>query len=156
MKLPEKLAALAEKIHPVHDRVLVKRFDYQHPVLAVVGIVLQKGVVVAVGPGKPRRRKLPFKHGTDSGRTLWFEDGDETGGRHPMVVKPGDVVEFSPRGQVETEIDGELFVMIRLGSIYGITNDSKHEAMLWQQSAGYDRHGNFLSGKENWERAAQT
>lgn len=150
MRLPKKLAALAKTIRPIQDRVFIKRFEYQHPILAVVGVKLEKGVVIAVGPGKPRRRKNLFRHGIDGQRDLWFEDGDERNApRHPMPVKVGDCVEFSPRGQIETEIDGEKLVVIRAGSIYGTTNDSKSEAMLWQESAGYDRNGNFMSGAES-------
>lgn len=146
MRLPKKLAALAKRIRPLDDRVLVSRFQYQHPILAVVGVKLEKGVVVAAGPGKQRRRKQRFKLGPDAGfRDVFFEDGDlRNAPRHPMPVKVGDVVEFSPRGQTEVEIDGEALVVIRAGSIYGTTSDSKSEAMLWQESAGYDRNGNFL------------
>lgn len=151
MRLPKRLASLAGAIRPLYDRVLIKRFEYQHPVLAVVGVKLEKGVVVAVGPGKPRRKKEPFSTG-QNGRTIWFEDGPERNApRHPMPVKPGDVVEFSPRQQIEWEYEGEQFVWIRAGSIYGTTNASKSDAMLWQQSAGYDRNGNFLSGAESWD-----
>lgn len=154
VRLPRKLAALAKKIRPLNDRVFVKRFEYQHPILAVVGVKLEKGVVVAVGPGKPRRRKTLFRQamGAVGGqRDLMFEDGDERNApRHPMPVKVGDVVEFSPRMQIEVEIDGEKLVVIRSGSIYGTSNDSKSEAMLWQESAGHDRKGNFLPGAQTF------
>lgn len=154
MKLPKRLAALAKKIRARNDCVFVKRFEYQHPILAVVGVKLEKGVVVAAGPGKLRRRKTCFKHGIDGKRDLWFEDGSPLadGSRHPMPVKIGDCVEFSPRQQTEVRVDGEELVVVRAGAIYGTTNDSKAEAMLWQQSAGHDRHGNFLSGAEEWQR----
>lgn len=157
MKLPKKLAALAKKIHPLRDRVVVKRFEYQHPVLYVAGVTLHKGVVLAVGPGRKIRRKVYFNQGIDNRvgpRSIAFEDGDETGQIRPMRVKVGDVVEFSFRGGIDFELDGEALLMIWEQSIYGVTNDSKSEAMLWQQSAGYDRHGNFLSGAEEWQRAS--
>jgi hypothetical protein len=65
-----------------------------------------------------------------------------------MPVKAGEVVEFSPRNQIEWEYEGQKLVWIKAGAIYGTTNDSKAEALLWQQSAGTDRHGNFLGGNE--------
>jgi hypothetical protein len=79
---------------------------------------------------------------------LYFEDGDETGKIRPVRVKVGDVVEFSPRNQIEFEHDGEQYVMIWDQAIYGTTNDSQSAALLWQQSAGHDRQGNYLSGRE--------
>jgi co-chaperonin GroES (HSP10) len=134
-------------IKPLRDRVLVQRLEYKHPTLAVVGVVIHKGVVVAVGNGRRLRRKTKFE-GMPGRPPMWFEDGDETGKVRPMRVKPGDIVEFSPRGQVEFELMGEPYVMIWEQSIYGTTNDSQSEAMLFQQSAGFDRDGNFMSGKE--------
>jgi hypothetical protein len=80
---------------------------------------------------------------------MWFEDGDETGKVRPMRVKPGDVVEFSPRGQVEFELMGEPYVMIWEQSIMGVDPDkSQSAALLFSKSAGFDREGNFMSGAE--------
>lgn len=137
-------------IRPLRDRVCIKLVEYQHPVLAVVGVSLNKGQVVAVGPGRKIRRKQRFDAAQGMmGRSLWFEDGEETGKIGPMHVKVGDFVEFSPRQSIPFSIDGEDYVMIKQGAIYGTTNDSKSDAMLWQQSAGYDREGNFMSGRES-------
>ncbi len=143
------------KLRPLRDRVLIKRLEYKHPVLAVVGVTLQKGVVIAVGPGRRERRKVRFEKmpGMSAG-AMYFEDGEETGRVHPMKVKVGDVVEFSPRNQFEFDFEGERYSMIWQNAIYGTTNDSRHQAMLWQQSAGYDRNGNFMSGAENWQANA--
>ena len=134
-------------IKPLRDRVLVQRLEYKHPTLAVVGVMLHKGIVVAVGNGRRLRRKTRFD-GMPGRPPTYFEDGEETGKVRPMRVKVGDVVEFSPRGQIEFELMGEKYVMIWEQAIYGTTNDSQHEAMLFQQSAGYDRDGNFMSGRE--------
>lgn len=164
MRLPKKLASLARSIRPLTDRVLIQRFEYEHPTLAVVGVKLEKGLVLAVGPGKPRRRLVRFDKAMGHLNTdgaLYFEDGAYLNAPpHPMPVKPGDVVEFSPRGQTEwhpdtcgLDYEGPPLVWIRAGSIYGIDpHESKAFALLWQQSAGYDRHGNFLSGAEEWQR----
>lgn len=97
------------------------------------------------------RRKIRFDlkdGGFDSHKSIWFEDGDETGKIRPMRVKVGDVVEFSPRNQIEWERDGEKLVWIWEQAIYGTTNDSQSEALLWQTVAGTDRRGNYLSGND--------
>lgn len=138
------------KIHPLRDRVVVQMVEYKNPLLAVIGVVLNKGRVIAVGPGRKIRRKVRFDamEGKANMRSLWFEDGDETGKIAPMHVKVGDYVEFSPRQSVPFEIDGERYVMIKEGAIYGTATDSQSDALLFQQSAGFDREGNFMSGRE--------
>lgn len=152
MKLNEKLTKVSQTVKPLRDRVLVQRLEYAHPTLAVIGITLQKGVVVAVGPGRKIRRKTRFDlkdGGFDSHKSLWFEDGEETGKIRPMRVQVGDCVEFSPRNQIEWYHDGEDLVWIWEQAIYGTTNDSQSEALLWQTVAGTDRHGNFLPGTDS-------
>lgn len=149
MKLNEKLTKVSQTVFPLEDRVLVQRLEYENPLLAVVGITLQKGIVVAVGPGKRKKRKVRFdllEGHLSTSRSLWFEDGPETAGTHPIYVKAGDVVEFSPRNQIEWEFEGEKLIWLRHGAIYGTSNDSRHEALLWQQSAGHDKNGNWLGG----------
>ena len=48
--------------------------------------------------------------------------------------------------------EGEL--MVEEKAIYSIDPDeSLNECLMWQQSAGYDRKGNFMSGAEDWHRA---
>jgi co-chaperonin GroES (HSP10) len=133
------------------DRVLVQRLEYENPLLAVVGITLQKGIVIAVGPGKRQRKKVRFdllEGHLSTSRSLFFEDGAETGRVYPILIKVGDVVEFSPRNQIEWDFAGEKLVWIWQKAIYGTTNDSRHEALLWQESAGTDRSGNYLSGRD--------
>ena len=143
-------------IRPLRDRVVVKRLEYKHPLLEVVGVKLCKGVVMAVGPGRRVRRKTRFERlpGMSAG-AQYFEDGAETGIVKPMKVKVGDVVEFSFRNDFEFKFGGETYLMIWQNAIYGTSNDSQHEALLWQQSAGYDRNGNFMSGAEEWQRAGR-
>lgn len=149
MILPENLKRVSQTVRPLRDRVLIQRLEYENPLIAVVGVTLQKGVVVAVGPGRRERKKVRFdlQEGHFSTvRSLYFEDGAETGRVRPLRVRVGDVVEFSPRNQIEWEYEGEKLVWIWEQAIYGTTNDSRHEALLFQSSAGTDRHGNFLSG----------
>lgn len=162
MDLPIELREVTRRVRPLRDRVIVKRFEYENPLIAVVGVKLEKGVVVAVGPGRQQRRKTRFDQKAghmSTQRALYFEDGSYTGKVIPMQVKVGDVVEFSPRNYTELDFDrlgfegvGKLLVIWQK-AIYGTTNDSKYEAMLWQQSAGYDKNGNFMGGSEEWQRA---
>jgi hypothetical protein len=145
----------------LRDRVLIKPMEYEHPVLATPGMKISKGVVLAVGYGHRQRRKTPFhqKMGS-SGRTIWFEDGEETGKIIPMQVMVGDVVEFGFRNSFEFDASrlgfpdlGKLLVVWQK-AIYSIDpTGSPERALLWQQSAGYDRNGNYMSGAEDWHRA---
>lgn len=183
IELTEDLKDLATKIRVLRDRVLVKGVPYMHPVLATPGIEVQKGIVIAVGPGRRERRRVEFRQeipdapilGPDgkaakfaktatSGRTLSFEDGAETGRVLPMQVKPGDLVEFSFRNTTEIDFDRVGFPGIGVltfvwqRAIYFIDTESDlekacAETLLWQQSAGYDRNGNWMSGAESWNQA---
>jgi hypothetical protein len=180
MILTPELEEIAQRVHILRDRVLVKVLPYVHPTLLTPGIEIHKGVVIGVGYGRRQRRKTPFKQEMDagaptlgpdgkvmkftksnlSGRTLWFEDGEETGAIIPMTVKPGDVVEFSFRNITFIDFDrvgfpgiGDL-AFVWQQAIYSIDPDeSLNECLMWQQSAGYDRKGNFMSGAESWTRA---
>ena len=178
--LTEELEAVAKQTRVLRDRVLVKILPYVHPTLATPGIEINKGVVIAVGYGRRQRRKVAFKQEISdgppvlgpggkvmqfaksklSGKTLWFEDGPETGAIIPMQVKPGDVVEFSFRNIALVDFDrvgfpgiGDL-AFVWQKAIYSVDPDeSLNECLMWQQSAGYDRKGNFMSGAEDWHRA---
>jgi len=180
MILTPELEDVAQRVHILRDRVLVKVLPYVHPTLLTPGVEIHKGVVIAVGYGRRQRRKTAFKQEMDagaptigpdgkimkfsksrlSGRTLWFEDGAETGAIIPMTVKPGDVVEFSFRNITIIDMDkvgfpgiGDL-AMVWQQAIYSIDPDeSLNECLMFQQSAGYDRKGNFMSGAEDWHRA---
>jgi hypothetical protein len=77
-----------------------------------------------------------------------------------MDVSPGDVVEFSFRNLTVVDFDRGGFpgignlVFVWRKAIYSIDPDeSLQDCLLWQQSAGMDRHGNFMSGAESWARA---
>lgn len=142
-----KLIEIAGRLNVLRDRVIVSRIDYEHPVLAVVGVVLQKGLVVAVGYGRRTRRKHGFQC-FPGGPTQYYEDGNETGEIRPMKVRVGQHVEFSPRNCIEFTFEGVPLVQVWQEGVYGTTTDSQSDALLWQQSAGYDRDGNFMSGRE--------
>jgi co-chaperonin GroES (HSP10) len=159
MILTPELENVGKSIRVLRDRVLVKVLPYTHALLETPGIEINKGVVIAVGYGRRQRRKTPFKQMEGNlGRTLWFEDGEETGMIIPMQVKPGDVVEFSFRNITLIDFDrvgfpgiGHLaFVWER--AVYSVDPDeSLQDCLMWQQSAGHDRDGNFMSGQD-WNK----
>lgn len=161
MILPPELAQVAATWKVLRDRVLVKRFDYENKAgLYVAGVKLEKGVVVAVGTGRRTKRLIAMKQNeVGGGREMLFEDGPETGAVRPVSVKVGDVIEFSSRNYIEIDFDkcgcpgaGMLLVIWEQGIMLRDPTESKGDAMLFQQSAGYDRHGHFLSGAENWKK----
>ena len=183
MILPPELEAVGKKFRVLSNRVLVKILNYQHPVLLTPGINIQKGLVLAVGYGWRQRKLVEFRSalntptilgpngkeakfasGTTQDRTLYFEDGPETGRIIPMQVKPGDVIEFGFRNVEIVDFDripefyndqlGTL-VFIRQKAIYSIDPDESLSNCLtmWQQSAGFDQKGNFMSGAESWQRS---
>ncbi len=169
MILTPALEEAAKRTKVLRDRVLVKVLPYVHPVLATPGIEIQKGVILAVGYGRRQRRKVAFHTKMSfSESALYFEDGPETGRIIPMEVKPGDVVEFSFRNielvdfsrvfpdivdkQTREQLGHLAFVW--QNAIYSVDPDELlDECLLWQQSAGYDRNGNYLSGAESWQRS---
>lgn len=141
----------------LRDRVLIKPLPYVHPVLLTPGVNIQKGVVIAIGYGRRSRRKVRFDRmegHLNTQRSLYFEDGEETGKVLPMRVKVGDVVEFSPRNVfVVLEHDvlqaglpdvGDLLMVWEQGIMSIDPDESLSDALMWQTPAGYDRFGNFL------------
>jgi hypothetical protein len=185
--LTPQLLECAARTRVLRDRVLVKLIPYVHPVLATPGITIQKGVVIAPGYGRRERRKVEFRQGMSegqeirspdgkafkfgatrsSGKTLYFEDGPETGRILPLQVKTGDVIEFGFRNVEIVDFDRLAdFYHLQLGSLVFIWHESIYSidpeddmekiasaALLFQKSAGHDRHGNFMSGAEDWHRA---
>lgn len=181
MILTPELEDVGRRVHILRDRVLVKPLSYVHPILLTPGIEIQKGVVVGVGYGRRQRRKVEFKQGVTDGapvlgpdgktvmkfakstlssRTLFFEDGPETGEIIPMQVRPGDVIEFGFRNITLVDFDRVGFpgigplAFVWQQAVYSIDPDeSLNECLLWQESAGYDKDGNWMSGAESWHRA---
>jgi hypothetical protein len=158
MQLTPELEEISKTVRVLRDRVLIKPLAYMHPILLTPGIEIQKGVVIGVGYGRRQRRKVAFKQMEGQlGRTLYFEDGDETGIIRPMDVAIGDVVEFSFRNVTIVDFDrvgfpgiGDL-VFVWQSAIYSVDPDeSLDQCLMWQQSAGHDRDGNWMSGKETY------
>jgi co-chaperonin GroES (HSP10) len=104
--------------------------------LFVAGIELHKGVVVAAGPGRRMRRRVPYRlQEGKNADAVWVEDGPETGKIRPMRVKVGDVVEYSFRNAKKFVYAAEELVMVPEQSIYGKTDDSRSHGVLEHKSS---------------------
>ena len=92
------------KLRPLHDKVLVKRTEEVETTAG--GIVLpgsaaekpSQGEVIAVGPGKRQ----------DNGELIAPD------------VKAGDLVIFGQYGGNEVKIDGEEYLILSEGDIFGV------------------------------------
>jgi len=95
---------MAVKIRPLHDRVLVKRFEEQEQMRG--GIIIpdtakekpQEAEVVAVGPGKVQ----------------------DDGSRAPMDVTNGDRILIGKYSGSEIKLDGDEFVILREDEILAV------------------------------------
>ncbi len=95
---------MAQKLTPLHDRVVIKRIEEQETVRG--GIIIpdsakekpQEGEVIAVGKGKSN----------DEGKVF------------PLDVKEGDRVLFGKYAGTEITIDGEQLLILREEEILGI------------------------------------
>ena len=92
------------KLRPLHDKVLVKRTEEEETTAG--GIVLpgsaaekpSQGEVIAVGPGKRQ----------DNGELIAPD------------VKAGDLVIFGQYGGNEVKVDGEEYLILSEGDIFGV------------------------------------
>ena len=92
------------KLRPLHDKVLVKRTEEEETTAG--GIVLpgsaaekpSQGEVIAVGPGKRQ----------------------DNGELNAPDVKAGDLVIFGQYGGNEVKIDGEEYLILSEGDIFGV------------------------------------
>jgi len=126
-------------IRPLRDLVCIRPIKYQHKVLYVDGIQMRKGHVIAVGPGRRIRRKLPYRKNPERmDEVTWFEDGQETGKIRPMRVKIGNCVEFGWRAGREFTFKGENLVMIPEQSCYCLTDEAADEGIFEPQSMAID------------------
>jgi len=94
---------MAQKLTPLHDRVLVRRIQEAETVRG--GIIIpdsakekpQEGIVIAVGTGRHEK-----------GQTI------------PLAVKEGDRVLFGKYSGSEIKIDGEELLIMKEDEILGI------------------------------------
>ena len=95
---------MATKVRPLHDRIIVERFEESEQVVG--GIIIpdtakekpQQGKVIAAGKGKVK------------------DDGSIT----PLDVKPGDTVLFGKYSGQEIKLDGTEFLIMREDEILGV------------------------------------
>ena len=96
--------ATKTKLRPLHDRILVKRFeetDEKHGSIIIPDTAKEKpqqGKVIAVGTGRV----------TDDGKKL------------PLDVKAGDRILFAKYGGTEIKIEGEEHLIMREDDILGV------------------------------------
>jgi len=92
------------KIRPLYDQVIVKRKDAESKTTS--GIIIpdtakekpQEGTVIAAGSGVRK------------------EDGTLL----PLDIKKGDLILFSKYAGTEVKIDGEDYLMMKEGDIFGV------------------------------------
>lgn len=97
------MAKMANKVRPLHDRVIVQRIDEEEK--SKGGIIIpdtakekpQEGRVTAAGPGR-------------------HEDGKLV----PLDVKAGDRIIFSKYAGTEIKLNGEEHLIMREDDILGI------------------------------------
>lgn len=102
---------MAQKLTPLHDRVVIRRIQETETVRG--GIIIpdtakekpQEGIVIAVGTGK-------------------FEKGQTV----PLAVKEGDRVLFGKYSGSEIKIDGEELLIMKEDEILGILSGSSKSA----------------------------
>jgi chaperonin GroES len=95
---------MSSKLHPLHDRVVIRRLDEENKTKG--GILIpdsatekpSRGEVIAAGPGKT------------------CEDGKTCA----LAVKVGDKVLFGKYSGTEVEVDGEKLVVMREDDILAI------------------------------------
>lgn len=102
---------MAQKLTPLHDRILLRRVEEAETVRG--GIIIpdtakekpQEGVVVAVGTGR-----------YEKGQTI------------PLAVKEGDRVLFGKYAGSEIKIDGEELLILKEEEVFGILSGSAKSA----------------------------
>ncbi len=92
------------EVRPLHDRVLVKRFDEEEKTKG--GIIIPD-----TGKEKPAQGEIIAVGG---GRVA------ENGTVRPLAVKKGDRILFGKYSGTEIKIDGTEFLMMREDDILGV------------------------------------
>lgn len=132
-------------IKPLRDNVLLRAMPYEHETLAMPLIKINRGEVIAIGPGRRVRRLVHYKRAEGSlTEGVWLPDGPETGQIRPMRVKVGDIVDYSRnKHTLDFEFEGQPCVLIAEQSIYGRdVSGEKGHAILAARPAGWERGRN--------------
>jgi chaperonin GroES len=110
---------MAQKLTPLHDRILIRRVEEAETVRG--GIIIpdtakekpQEGVVVAVGTGRHEKGQVV-----------------------PLAVKEGDRVLFGKYAGSEIKIDGEELLILKEEEIFGILSGAAKSAEKEKVGAG--------------------
>lgn len=94
---------MAQRVKPLHDRIIVKRIEEEEK--SKGGIIIpdtakekpQQGTVVAAGPGRKQDGKLL-----------------------PLDIKAGDTILFAKYAGTEIKIDGEEHLILREEDVLGV------------------------------------
>jgi len=95
------------RIHPLHDRVLVKRLEPEHK--TVSGIVIPD-----MATEKPDRGKV-----IAAGDGMMLEDGT----LHPLDVKIGDKILFAKYACQAVKVEGEELLIMREDDIIAVVEN---------------------------------
>ena len=95
---------MAQRVKPLHDRIIVKRLEEESKTKG--GLIIpdtakekpQQGKVVAVGSGRR----------------------EEDGKIHPLDVKAGDTVLFAKYAGTEIKLEGEDHLILREEDVLGV------------------------------------
>jgi len=95
---------MAQRVKPLHDRIIVKRLEEESKTKG--GLIIpdtakekpQQGKVVAVGSGRR----------------------EEDGKVHPLDVKAGDTILFAKYAGTEIKLDGEDHLILREDDVLGV------------------------------------
>lgn len=112
---------MIRSFRPLHNCVLLRRLAPD--LLSDGGLhidqeyaeVQQRAVVVAVGPGAPRRKRIHVD--TPRGPVSYIR---VVGEPRPCTVKPGDIVRIPKRGGTKITVDGVEHVVYREDAISGV------------------------------------
>lgn len=95
---------MAQKLRPLHDRVLIKRVESE--------TTTKGGIII---PDNAKEKPLEGEVvATGTGRVL------EDGSVRALQVKAGDRVLFSKYSETEVKISGETFLLLREDDLLGI------------------------------------
>ncbi len=152
--MPEGLReAVAARVRPLGNKIVWFRDEaVSQSGLILPTVTLNRGEVLAVGPGKRLKRKRRYENQDAAPGNAYFymENGPETGQIRPVEVKVGDKLEFSQYGQVEFEISGFAGVKLVLSSedsVLGHAIGDASHAFMFQNPAGFDDSKRQVVGK---------
>lgn len=155
MLTEEQRAELRRRLKPLRDNVVWIRDEAKSTAgLFLPTVTLNRGEVLAVGPGRRVKRKRridnPDPMAAPGDAYFYTENGPETGKIRPTGIKVGDRIEFSQYGQTEFEIDGLAGIKLVLSgaqSVLGIAEGDATHAYMFPNPAGFNDSNRQVLGK---------